>query len=53
MTSGRSPRRTSASSSSLCARSLATYTFKDIWCGTNPNPIADPDALVPLLRRAL
>jgi len=33
--------------------SLATYTFKDIWCGTNPNPIANPDALVPLLRRAL
>ncbi|WP_245847536.1 iron-containing alcohol dehydrogenase [Dietzia natronolimnaea] len=33
--------------------SLAAYTFKDIWCGTNPNPIADADALVPLLRRAL
>ncbi|QBJ96887.1 maleylacetate reductase [Rhodococcus sp. ABRD24] len=33
--------------------SLATYTFKDIWCGTNPNPIANPDALVPLLQRAL
>ncbi|MBB1030350.1 iron-containing alcohol dehydrogenase [Dietzia sp. SLG310A2-38A2] len=33
--------------------SLAAYTFKDIWCGTNPNPIANADALVPLLRRAL
>lgn len=33
--------------------SLAAYTFKDIWCGTNPNPIADADELVPLLRRAL
>jgi maleylacetate reductase len=33
--------------------SLAAYTFKDIWCGTNPNPIADADALVPVLRRAL
>ena len=33
--------------------SLAEYTFKDIWCGTNPNPIADPKALVPLLQQAL
>ncbi|MFC0314800.1 iron-containing alcohol dehydrogenase [Gordonia phosphorivorans] len=33
--------------------SLAEYTFKDIWCGTNPNPIADPEALVPLLQQAL
>lgn len=32
---------------------LAMYTFKDIWCGTNPNPIAGADALVPLLRQAL
>ncbi|UVE96466.1 iron-containing alcohol dehydrogenase [Dietzia sp. B32] len=32
---------------------LAMYTFKDIWCGTNPNPIDGADALVPVLRRAL
>lgn len=32
---------------------LAMYTFKDIWCGTNPNPIAGPEALVPILRQAL
>ncbi|HEX5649017.1 MAG TPA: iron-containing alcohol dehydrogenase [Steroidobacteraceae bacterium] len=32
---------------------LAGYTFQDIWCGTNPRPIANPDELVPLLRKAL
>lgn len=32
---------------------LAGYTFRDIWCGTNPRPIANPDALIPLLRKAL
>jgi alcohol dehydrogenase class IV len=32
---------------------LAGYTFQDIWCGTNPRPIADAEALVPLLRKAL
>ncbi|ALV40004.1 alcohol dehydrogenase [Pseudarthrobacter sulfonivorans] len=33
--------------------SLAEYTFKDIYCGTNPNPIANPEELIPLLQRAL
>jgi maleylacetate reductase len=32
---------------------LAGYTFQDIWCGTNPRPIANAEALVPLLRQAL
>lgn len=32
---------------------LAGYTFQDIWCGTNPRPIANAEALVPLLRKAL
>lgn len=32
---------------------LAGYTFQDIWCGTNPRPIPDANALVSLLRRAL
>ena len=32
---------------------LAAYTFQDIWCGTNPRPIADAEALMPLLRKAL
>jgi alcohol dehydrogenase class IV len=32
---------------------LAGYTFQDIWCGTNPRPIANAAALVPLLRKAL
>lgn len=32
---------------------LADYTFKDIWCGTNPRPIDGPTDLVPLLRKAL
>lgn len=32
---------------------LAGYTFQDIWCGTNPRPIADSAALVDLLKRAL
>ncbi len=32
---------------------LAGFTFQDIWCGTNPRPIADSRALVELLRRAL
>jgi alcohol dehydrogenase class IV len=32
---------------------LAGYTFQDIWCGTNPRPIANPEELLPLLRKAL
>ena len=32
---------------------LAGYTFQDIWCGTNPRPIANAEALIPLLRKAL
>ncbi len=32
---------------------LAGYTFQDIWCGTNPRPIADAKELIPLLRKAL
>ncbi len=32
---------------------LAGYTFQDIWCGTNPRPITNAEALVPLLRKAL
>jgi alcohol dehydrogenase class IV len=32
---------------------LAGFTFQDIWCGTNPRPIANASELVPLLRRAL
>jgi maleylacetate reductase len=32
---------------------LAGYTFQDIWCGTNPRPIPNAAALVPLLRKAL
>jgi len=32
---------------------LAGFTFQDIWCGTNPRPIADSRALIELLRRAL
>ncbi len=32
---------------------LAGYTFQDIWCGTNPRPIADAAALIDLLRRAV
>lgn len=32
---------------------LADFTFQDIWCGTNPRPIPNPQALVELLRKAL
>ena len=32
---------------------LARYTFQDIWCGTNPKPIADSSALIGFLKRAL
>jgi len=32
---------------------LAGYTFQDIWCGTNPRPIPNAEALVELLRKAL
>jgi maleylacetate reductase len=34
-------------------QALAGYTFQDIWCGTNPRPVPDADALIGLLRRAL
>jgi alcohol dehydrogenase class IV len=34
-------------------QALAGYTFKDIWCGTNPRPIPNPEALTELLRKAL
>lgn len=32
---------------------LAGYPFQDIWCGTNRRPIANAEALVPLLRKTL
>jgi alcohol dehydrogenase class IV len=32
---------------------LAGFVLQDIWCGTNPKPIKDREALVQFLRRAL
>jgi maleylacetate reductase len=32
---------------------LAGYVLQDIWCGTNPKPIKDREAIVHFLRRAM
>jgi maleylacetate reductase len=34
-------------------KALSGYIYQDIWCGTNPRPIKDSDALIEMLRRAL
>ena len=34
-------------------KALSGYIYQDIWCGTNPRPIPNSDALIELLRRAL
>jgi alcohol dehydrogenase class IV len=34
-------------------KALSGYIYQDIWCGTNPRPIPNSDALIELLRKAL
>ncbi len=34
-------------------KALSGYIYQDIWCGTNPRPIPNSDALIDMLRKAL